>query len=150
MATKKKTKKKVTHRRRIGASSKKGDALQMLGGALLGGAAGWYAYTTQKTITDNLMGALQIGLGVAAVLCVDMPLVKGLGLGLAASGGIIEGESFGFLSGVTNLPSNQSQLKIAGYGSVHQLGNVPGNKFPSPGNVGNMQTARKYAGVYKR
>lgn len=152
MPTKRKTaKKKTTHKRKVGGmSSKTTDALQLGAGAAIGAAGGWYVYTTQKTITDNLMGALQIGAGVLALLFVDMPLIKGLGLGLMGSGAIIEGESLGFLSGVTNLPSNQSQLRIAGPGAVHQLGNIPGGRFPGPGAVGASNTARKYAGVYKR
>lgn len=151
MPTKRKPAKKTHHKKSVrGMSSKTTDGLQMGAGAALGAGGGWYIYTTQKTISDNLMGMAQLGLGLLALLFVDMPLVKGIGLGLMGSGAIIEGESLGFLSGVTNLPSNQGQLRIAGPGAVHQLGNIPGGKFPSPGAVGASNTARKYAGVYKR
>lgn len=157
MPNKKKAKKKtVTHHRKVGAlKTQQADALQMTAGAALGAAGGWYVYTTQKTIKDELMGLLQLGVGVGLLMFTKMPLLQGVGLGLAGAAGIIEGESFGFLSGVTNLP-NSNNLKIAGYGDVHQLGaipggaNIPGGTFPSPGAVGRMNMATRYAGVYNR
>lgn len=147
----KKGKKKTTHHRRkvSGMSSQQTDGLAMAAGAAVGAAGGWYIYTTQKSIQDNLMGLLQAGLGIGLMMFVKAPIAKGVGLGLVASAAIIEGESFGLLSGVTNLPSS-SNLKIAGYESVRQLGATPGMSFPKPGGVGSA-TARKYAGgTYRR
>jgi hypothetical protein len=143
-------KKKTTHRRKVsGMSSQQTDGLAQAAGAAVGAGAGWYIYTTQKSIQDNLMGLLQAGLGVGLLMFTKQPLLKGVGLGLVASAAIIEGESFGLLSGVTNLPSS-GNLKIAGYESVRQLGAAPGMYFPKPAGVGSP-IARKYAGgTYRR
>lgn len=146
----KKGKKKTTHRRhhsRMGAVST--DSISTALGAAVGGAGGWYIYTTQKTIQDSLMGALQLGLGFALMAFVKNPIAKGAGAGLLASGGIILGESFGVLSGVNNLPAAPGSLKIAGYESVKQLGAVPGRTFPQPAMVGRV-SSRKYAGSMMR
>jgi hypothetical protein len=147
----KKGKKKTTHhhRRVSGMSSQQTDGLAMAAGAAVGAAGGWYIYTTQKSIQDSLMGLLQAGLGIGLMMFVKAPIAKGVGLGLVGSAAIIEGESFGLLSGVTNLPSS-GNLKIAGYESVRQLGAAPGMNFPKPGGVGSPM-ARKYAGgTYRR
>ena len=37
-------------------------------GAAVGAAGGWYIYTTQKSIQDNLMGLLQAGLGIGLMM----------------------------------------------------------------------------------
>jgi hypothetical protein len=144
MAVKTKKKKPVHHRRKVGAIDK--GALEMGIGAAVGAAVGWYVYTTQKTIQDSLMGLLQIGAGLAALLFVKMPIAQGVGLGLIGSGAIIEGESFGFLSGVTNLP--QTKQTIAGYGAVHQLGMAP--TFPRPSAVGKAKAPMYQGGIYSR
>lgn len=143
MAKGKKTK-KTTHRRRVSGAGNS-DALMMGAGAAIGGAGGWYVYTTQKTIQDSLMGALQLAVGGGLLYFIKNPIAKGVGAGLLASGGIILGESFGVLSGVTNLPSNSSKLKIAGYEAVRQLGAVPGATFPSPAGIGRF-SPKKFAG----
>lgn len=146
---KKGKKKAVHHKKRVsGMSSQQSDSLAQAAGAAVGAAAGWYIYTTQKSIQDNLMGLIQAAAGVGLMFFVKAPIAKGIGLGLVASAAIIEGESFGLLSGVTNLPSS-SNLKIAGYGDVRQLGAAPGMSFPKPASVGSAAMARKYAGVYK-
>jgi hypothetical protein len=144
-----KTKKKVHHHRRhVGALGKHSDALATGAGAAVGAAGGWYIYTTQKSIQDNLMGLLQAGAGFALLIFTKQPLLKGVGLGLVASAAIIEGESFGLLSGTTNLPQS-GNLKIAGYESVKQLGAAPGAMFPRPKGVGaHSSMARKYGGMY--
>jgi hypothetical protein len=149
MPTKKK-KKAIHHKRKVsGMSSQQTDALSMGAGAAIGAGGGWYVYTTQKSIQDNLMGLIQAGVGLGLLMFVKAPLLKGVGLGLVASAAIIEGESFGLLSGVTNLPSS-SNLKIAGYESVRQLGATPGFNFPKPSGVGASPMARKYAGTGMR
>jgi hypothetical protein len=149
MATKKK--KPVHHKQKkvSGMSSQQTDGIQMAAGAAVGAGAGWYIYTTQKSIQDNLMGLIQAAVGAGLLLFTKAPLLKGVGLGLVGSAAIIEGESFGLLSGVTNLPSS-SNLKIAGYESVRQLGATPGFNFPKPSSVGASPMARKYAGTYPR
>lgn len=145
----KKGKKKTTHHRRHHVGKIGTDSISTALGAAVGGAGGWYIYTTQKTIQDSLMGALQLGLGFALMTFVKNPIAKGAGAGLLASGGIILGESFGVLSGVTNLPAAPGSLKIAGYESVKQLGAVPGRTFPQPSMVGRV-SARKFAGSMMR
>jgi hypothetical protein len=146
---KKGKKKAVHHKRRVsGMSSAQSDGLAQAAGAAVGAGAGWYIYTTQKTIQDNLMGLIQAAAGVGLMFFTKAPLLKGVGLGLVASAAIIEGESFGLLSGTTNLPSS-GNLKIAGYQDVRQLGAAPGMMFPKPASVGSSATARKYAGVYR-
>ena len=147
MATKKKAK-KTHHKRRVSGTGLKGDTVQMAAGAAVGAGGGWYIYTTQKTIQDNLMGLLQAALGVGLMIFTKAPLLKGVGLGLIGSAAIIEGESFGLLSGVTNLPST-GNLKIAGYESVRQLGATPSMSFPRPSAVGASALARKYAGTMR-
>lgn len=143
--TRKKGKKKTgTHRRRMSGAGNT-DALQIGVGAAVGGAGGWYVYTSQKTIQDSLMGALQAVVGFGLLWFIKNPLAKGLGAGLLGSSAIILGESFGVLSGTTNLPNRPGSLKIAGYESVKQLGAVPGRTFPQPAGVGRIP-ARKFAG----
>lgn len=142
-----KKKKTVHHRKRVGAMGKHSDAIQLGAGAAIGAGAGWYIYTTQKTIQDNLMGLLQAGLGAGLLIFTKNPLLHGVGLGMIGSAAIIEGESFGLLSGVTNLPN---QNRLSGYDAVRQLGAAPVSRFPSPSAVGSANMARKYAGTYRR
>lgn len=162
MPAKKKTKKThhVHSRRKVGAlGPAQMDGLAMGAGAAVGAGAGWYIYTTQTTIADNLMGLIQAAIGFVGLLFLDMPLLKGVSIGLIGSAAIIEGESFGLLSGITNLP-NSSNLRIAGPGNVrqlggtanvHQLGAAPNRQFPMPAAVGRAgMTSSRYAGIYHR
>jgi hypothetical protein len=147
-----KKKKKTHHRRKVGAISPQTmKSLEMLGGALIGGFAGWMGYTKINSVPNAVMGFGQFAVGAGATVLVDEPFVKGFGMGLLAVSAIIGGEAVGLLSGVgevTNLPQSNN-LRIAGYGNVKQLGQAPTSSFPKPMAVGAV-LPKKYAGIYNR
>lgn len=128
--------------------------MSMVLGAVVGGAAGWFAYTKITGVNNALMSVGAIGAGLGLTLFSKEPLMEGLGLGLAGAGGIMAGETFGLLSGVgkvDNLPN--ASRKIFGYREVRQIAGapaVPASRFPSPGVVGARPIVKKFAGIMPR
>lgn len=126
---------KVKHRRkRVGAS--KSGMFEILIGTVLGAVVGRVAYTSVTGLPPYVMGVSQflVGGGLGYFMG-DMPIARGIGFGLLASGAEITAtEVIPGMSGVTDFGTNYGiNRRIAGTRDVPTVGN-----FPQPQAVGKM------------
>lgn len=72
------------------ARTSTGSALALVGGGILGGVAGELVKgASAKLVKDPVIrDVLVAGVGVAGVVYLDQPFLKGIGLGMAVSGGM--------------------------------------------------------------
>jgi hypothetical protein len=151
MAKKKKTKKtgaKRSGKRVRGASAT--DALLMVVGGLIGGIGTTWANQKVTFLQGKIMGLVETAVGSILVWKVAHPFVKGLGVGVAISGGTNAAKGFGLLAGVGMNRNFRQVQPVNGFRQVPKIGNpnIPGRKFPQPNVVGRPVSARTYAGVY--
>ncbi len=155
MARKKKKKGHHTRRRvgGIGKENVKTAAMYIIGG-IAGVVAGRMLNNSMATTSGTMMGAGEVIVGGAMAWKIKHPLGKGIGIGLAANGGLYALGS----KGMNMLPA------AIGYGPPMQQGyramtgyrDVPSIGFPKPGAIGNgrqpnlesSRMARMYAGIY--
>jgi hypothetical protein len=153
MARKKKGKKSKT-RRRVGGISKEGikTVAMYIAGGIAGVVGGRLINNTMATTNGTLMGGAEVLVGGAIAFKVKNPLMKGIGIGLAANGGLYALGS----KGLAVLPASMGYgpPMQQGYRSINGYRDVPKIGFPKPNAIGrsnNMESsrvARMYAGIY--
>lgn len=126
MAKRKKAVKRSTRRRRVGAIG--GDGVKVILGAVVGSvAANLVASKLPATLDDKIKGAI-IAVAGFFVAKQSSPMIKGLGIGMAASGGVTLakavlpagtlgaiGYDWDRLSGFNSYPNNPQLNAIAGF-----------------------------------
>lgn len=127
------------------------DALLMVLGGLVGGIG--LTYATQKVtfLQGKIMGIVEAAVGAVLVWKMSHPLVKGLGIGMAITGGTNAARGFGLITGIGAPRTFRQSPMINGFREVPKIGgnsNIPGRQFPSPNVVGRSYNTRNYAGVY--
>ena len=132
-------------RRKVGAS--KSGMFEILIGTVLGAVVGRVAYTS-ITLPNYVMGVSQVLVGGGgAYFMGDMPLARGLGLGLLASGAeIVATEVIPSMSGIDMNSIFNPQRAVSGYRDVPKVG----ANFPKPATVSGSAAimGRLYKNVY--
>jgi|SRR5882672_291449 len=150
-------KKKVHHKhhRRMGATISKANmktAAMYVLGAIGGVVAGRLLNNAMSTMDGKLMGSAEVIAGGAMAWKIKAPLGKGIGIGLAANGGLYAFGSKGF--NVLPASMGYGPPMQQGYRSMNGYQQVPKIGFPKPGAIGrhmdreSSRMARQYAGIY--
>ena len=136
----------------VNKAALKTTAMYILGG--IGGViAGRLLNNAMATMDGKIMGTGEVIVGGALVWKAKPALLKGVGLGLAANGGLY----FAGSKGINILPAaiGYGPPMQYGYRSINGYREVPKIGFPKPGSIGrgqpNMESsrmARMYAGIY--
>lgn len=124
------------------------DALMMVLGALAGGIGTAFANSKVTFLQNKWVAGIETILGGVIVWKVAHPFVRGVGVGMAVTGGTGTLKGFGVLTGIPYRRFPQAQ-PVNGFRNVPKIGNpnIPGRQFPSPGSVGRSRDMT-YAGVY--
>lgn len=149
---KRKTKRKKTGTRsgkRIRGPKGSGQDSAML---LLGSFLGFIgiSWIAQKVpfLSGKIAGVVETLVGAVMVWKIGNPFVKGLGVGLAITGGNVAARGFGLLRGISMPSYLQTQKPLPS--TMNGFYQVPkiGQPYPKPRGIGKTDGAKLYAGVY--
>lgn len=151
MARRRKTRRTRTRRRVSGFG---GSDLKVVAGVVIGAIGGSFANAQvakmSKPIDPKIVAAVEVLGGGFLATKARSPLVKGIGYGLAATGAIGAGKSFGFISGFRDLSAINGMRRINGLADrigntgrqimngANQKPNITGRAFPAPRVVSGM------------
>lgn len=153
-----KKKKRSIGPRRVGAVKMKKETndLLMLGLGAIGGAIAKrfidtaLSKQTAVQIDPKLLSTLEMVGGGVLAYTVPNWLIKGVGIGFAAEGGVSLLQSMGVLSGITLTPDVPflPRPNMGGLARTQTVGALNAYGFPAPSAVGRMNNATRFAGAY--
>jgi hypothetical protein len=141
-----KSKRKKHHRmhirrRKMGAID--GDTTKTIAGAVIGAiGARMIANNVATSIDPKIKNLVMLAGGAFLTMKAKNPMLKGAGLGIAASAAITEGQAFGLISGIGEIPNYASNRQLADASRVAVVGN-----FPQPGVVGGFPDINVVGGM---